>query len=155
MHTDRLRHLQTILRGVPENRFDIMTWTNAGAQACGFAGCALGWASQDETFQALGLFLSVEGYICTEDDDTLAGYETAMRFFDLTCNQAHFIFDPDYYSQYMLEDEFALEESEVDHLVAYEDGEPALNIHDVNSTNVTPFLVEAHIEYVIEGGIDG
>ncbi len=49
----KLKHLRTIAENIPPERFDMDTaWGNS---SCGTVGCMLGWATQDEHFQAMGL----------------------------------------------------------------------------------------------------
>lgn len=59
MRVDRLRMVERVLGEVDERRlpFDISVWLEVPENACGSAGCAIGWAARDPEVVATGLRL--------------------------------------------------------------------------------------------------
>lgn len=68
MNKERLLILADFLDTVPEDRFDMRRWADAGFSdgKCGTRACALGWACTILEFQQLGLYLE-EQYPDTTD----------------------------------------------------------------------------------------
>ncbi|WCD44231.1 hypothetical protein Lumi_092 [Xylophilus phage Lumi] len=92
---DRLRELEKLLRTVPPERFDLDSWVDSDLNTgenltpwregtkyreCGFAGCAVGWASQHQPFRDQGLTLQ---YGCPKVviGDEYATQWAAVKFF--------------------------------------------------------------------------
>ena len=93
----RLLRLADILENVPPERFGLLTWSRE--TPCGFAGCAVGWATQDPEFQAEGL---VMGAVATWGLSTpvsvpvfgqTAGWDAVQGFFGIGHGTALTLFD--------------------------------------------------------------
>ena len=61
MQTERLKLLAEKLRTVPSEKFDLTEWyrpeVKSGEYQCGFAACAVGWATMMPEFREQGLVL--------------------------------------------------------------------------------------------------
>ena len=71
---------------------------------CGFSGCALGWASTDPVFRAMGLVNDGEsiwfepcGPIDNPEESSFEGLESGMHLLDLNRAEAEFLFIPTSY----------------------------------------------------------
>lgn len=69
---------------------------------CNMAACALGWAASLDVFRKEGLMLKVADLDAEEEDDRLcaqpmykgmSGYDAAQKFFGLSWDQTHDVFD--------------------------------------------------------------
>jgi hypothetical protein len=99
---ERLAHLAALLRTVPIQRFDMTDWHRSGGvqaePACGFAGCAVGWATQDHLMQAEGLSMVDEFPRFDADGaDCADGWESVQVFFKLGSDDAGWLFGGDTY----------------------------------------------------------
>ena len=92
---EKLTHLITILEKIPAKDFNIDTWR------CGTQGCALGWAACDPKFNEQGLDLT--NWQVPLYDESL-GIEAGSEFFEITLEESEFLFDPEMYCIYDLED---------------------------------------------------
>jgi len=113
MNTDRLLLLADKLQGrgvyaeagpVPAKKFQLREWfrwsvlsDNVDPTACGFAGCAIGWACTDPKFQAMGLEITKFPYKMVPQFEDATGFHAVMRFFDLGPGEADYLFDEDRY----------------------------------------------------------
>lgn len=70
IRADRLLKLADYLETVPRKKFDMRFWKDEGA--CGFAGCAIGWAAHGKLFRGL----TIKG---TSDLDFEPHYAGATR----------------------------------------------------------------------------
>lgn len=103
MDRERLTTLADFLETVPEARFNINYWCNIdyflGGGGCGFAGCALGWATQIPEFKNDGLI--IVGRYRTELTPSYGGftypYEAAAKFFDISNYISGYLFSPTSY----------------------------------------------------------
>lgn len=123
MNSEQRKHLETLrdfLRDkVPEAKFDMNTWAyiNRAAteepsfnfeevklEACGTAGCAIGWATTIPSIREAGLRLEWDGYsVFPAYKDT--GYFVACAdFFGITYEDAEYLFDPAEYSGHVPKD---------------------------------------------------
>lgn len=114
MHFDRMDMLLQILRTVDEKQFTMDRWCDnrIGEEACGFAGCAMGWAAQSPYFQKLGLSLEHVG-VCVPsvfiqqlillgtDGIKLEGFEAASTVLGITNQEAEHLFDPEAYDDFL------------------------------------------------------
>jgi hypothetical protein len=102
MNTRRLSILAAHLRTVKRKQFDMCFWVSARNTTptdCGSAGCALGHACTIPSLRRAGLKL----------DDTVPcfrphgfyypvyGYDAGKKVFDLSFEEAHYLFNPDSY----------------------------------------------------------
>lgn len=112
MNVDRLTQLADVLCNVPVTKFNMSYWGRyEGKDApkqlditkCGTAACAFGWACSIPEFQAAGLKLISWGgrgeamyYVVqlTTPCMTYTDYRAAAKFFDLTWDEAAWIFNP-------------------------------------------------------------
>jgi len=88
---ERLKHLVTILRAVPPERFDMGYWE------CGTVACAVGHACHDPQFRKEGLHLAkVDGFSqlrpVLDLGVRLDGWEAVEGFFGLIEPQAYSLF---------------------------------------------------------------
>lgn len=123
---EKLTHLINILESVemiPASKFHMPTWveededselvefatnrTVGGDMAkCGFAGCALGWASIDPTFNDAGLNLGGRdedepAIFHVEWGKEILAFDAGEYFFEISESESYFLFDPDtYYEDY-------------------------------------------------------
>jgi len=96
----RLKHLVSVLKKVPEKKFNMYTW--GYKEACGTTACALGWAAQDKEFKKKGLVSSwydeaggIKALSIYLKDNTWAStLESGQFFFGLTQAQANKLFTP-------------------------------------------------------------
>ena len=89
----RLKHLITVLRGVPKRKLNMSYWT------CGSSACAAGWAGMDSLFIKQGFFTNMYN-VNYHDADENTEYEAlhaCAKFFQLPYNQAAYIFMPSAY----------------------------------------------------------
>ncbi|MEX3914841.1 hypothetical protein AB4Y43_01150 [Paraburkholderia sp. BR10872] len=87
MHVERLQRMVTMLRGLPEEKFDITNWD------CGTAACAVGHACLNPIFNEQGLWLS-DGMPAFQGDESWWAVE---RFFEIDSVQSgHLFYGPDY-----------------------------------------------------------
>lgn len=129
---ERLKHLQEILKNVPEESLDMETWSNE----CGTSACAVGWSCMDKKFQEQGLslekrersFIGLES-VMVPFYKGISGWEAVEDFFDLDSTQSGVLFD----------------------MMAYDNGtrEVVLNGDDL-VTNITPQDVIKRIQIVID-----
>jgi len=100
---ERLKHLVTILRAVPPERFDMGYWE------CGTVACAVGHACHDPQFQAEGLHLArVAGFATLRPalNRGQNGWPAVMTFFGLNLDQALYLFSmSDYESAFLTTDD--------------------------------------------------
>jgi hypothetical protein len=89
MHIERLKHLTTVLKEVPPERFDLWGWD------CGTAACAVGWACRDPQMQDEGLrmFNGIPHY------KGLSAWPAVEAFFDLPEYEAAQLFMASRYKQ--------------------------------------------------------
>lgn len=99
MNIERLTKLADFLDTVPERRFDLSRWRAAkGTIECGFAGCAVGWASLIPEFRVDGLTLDSEW-----GEPVFLHWESWLaveRFFDLSTRQAERLFGRSEYQEH-------------------------------------------------------
>jgi hypothetical protein len=108
MNRGRLSLLAAYLETIPEDHFDMSEWVRLkGASViegavpepkCGTSACALGWACSIPEFNDVGLKLDrVVGAICdaVPTYEHARGYDAAEKFFELTHQQARYIFRGD------------------------------------------------------------
>ena len=97
MNVERLGTLAKFLRAVPPERFNMDTWveksTDNGKVACGYAACAMGWACMIPEFRKDGLKL----YGVEPEYNNETGFEVAMEFFDISYENAEYLFSPETY----------------------------------------------------------
>jgi hypothetical protein len=89
---ERLAHLAYVLRWVPMDRFNLCDWDISNgnrAAKCGFAGCAVGWATQDHLMQTEGLTMHMGFPVFMGRDP---GWGAVREFFEVDQNQAEFLF---------------------------------------------------------------
>lgn len=99
MNRVRLERLVQQLANVPADAFDMRRWTDSGAE-CGFAGCAVGWATQDPISASEGLHLAMgflKGLQPVFGDET--GWSAVEAFYELDEADAMSLFNPSYYAQ--------------------------------------------------------
>lgn len=74
-------------------KFDIDHWVEdcMTPYDCGTAACSLGWIARSEWANEIGLCLSANGSPIYDGDYT---YNAAEKFFDISTNQAGWLFDP-------------------------------------------------------------
>jgi hypothetical protein len=80
----------------PEKQFDLACWANGplSLNDCGSAGCALGWATvrfRRQGFVLTGVYSKLPEY------QGNGWYHAAVAFFDITYEEAEFLFCPNYY----------------------------------------------------------
>jgi hypothetical protein len=113
MNNDRLILLADKLEGcgvyaadgpVPPAKFLLREWfrwsvfgDNIDPAACGFAGCAVGWACTDPRFQAMGLKVDRERHKVAPRYGDALGHHAVMRFFALDPDTADYLFAEDRY----------------------------------------------------------
>jgi hypothetical protein len=88
---ERLAHLAQVLREVPAERFDLGDWSTRVEDPCSFAGCAVGWATQDPVLRAEGLGMR-DGFPRFEGTMVDYGWDAVQEFFDLTHADAYSMF---------------------------------------------------------------
>jgi hypothetical protein len=109
MNTDRLLKLADFLDKLPPERFDIYDWVGSDFRgdvdlSCGTTACAIGWATTIPEFRQLGLSLNIQAncyshrIIATPVLDlgggiTLHGFDAAGHLFDITREDAYYLFD--------------------------------------------------------------
>lgn len=114
----RLKALADLLDDVPEKDFDLATWVGQEpreavtkffglvevAPACGFAGCAVGWAIHSRLFPQLGFTPSLSDdeilvpAMYSADGEMIArGWDAVEKIFGISDNMAHFLFMSDRY----------------------------------------------------------
>lgn len=102
VYKKRLEALADFLVTVSPKKFDFSQFasaTNLGEPNCGTVGCALGWACTMPKFQNLGLRLAQTDERTIEPilpDADLEGWTVAMYLFDLTTEDAQYLFIPMY-----------------------------------------------------------
>ena len=109
MHKTRLKRLADLLerkgpyRGkkpIPDDKFDMKTWKSSNYMGCGTTACAIGWAAQDKWFKEKGLKLEKTGFhewwpvTITKQGEEIDGLDAVMDFFDLSYEEADFLFVP-------------------------------------------------------------
>lgn len=103
---EKMRQLADFLETVPPEDFDLDGWVQRSGDpssvffglikrrsACGFAGCAMGWAAYTEFFPGLRL---------TRDKKDIAyagftGYDAIKALLGINENQGYFLFSPNMY----------------------------------------------------------
>ena len=117
INTDRLRELEQLLRKVKPKQFNMCRWGHSLSDndvlgeedyknpKCHTSGCAFGTAAVHKPFVEQGLSLVRDGGAgseCTsyhvEYKNERESFGAAMKFFGLTRVEAHYLFDPNYYS---------------------------------------------------------
>ncbi len=94
MKRDLLKILADYLANeVPVERFDMRIW--ASNRSCGFAGCALGWAAQNEQLKEAGLRTHGRDVYFRK----VSGLEAAMEFFGISGSTASRLFLPTSYME--------------------------------------------------------
>lgn len=102
--SERLLYLASVLEAVPVERFDLAEWGTT--TECGFAGCAVGWATQDPVLLAEGLRTEatpggVVYPVCSTNGSgscTASGWAAVHYFFGLAGRDAEHLFQWDSYS---------------------------------------------------------
>lgn len=103
---ERMRQFADFLETVPPREFDLNEWEAREATAaktmlfgliklepaCGFAGCAMGWAAHSNAFEGLIL---IEGEPVYKG---FGGYRAAQKLLGIKSNAAHFLFGPERYA---------------------------------------------------------
>lgn len=109
---EKLNLLIEIIQTLPKKRFNMGKWVEATEESeCGFAGCALGWATTSLVFQNMGLGVFTESlYNCDYDYTRIMfideyGHEwrdldAGRQLFELNGEEAHFLFMPSSYTLY-------------------------------------------------------
>lgn len=96
----KMRQLASFLRTVPPSQFDLEEWELQAATpavtflfglieiepACGFAGCAMGWAAHSKLFD--GLYMDGSGPVY----NGIAGWNGVTRLFGISSRAADFLF---------------------------------------------------------------
>lgn len=100
LNEEAVRRLVAILRNVSPTDFTMGDWCSAYAvdhkKDCGFAGCALGHATQDEWFKDQGFIMDLYG---APVYDNVLGYMAAVKFFGITYEESLLLFDDKSYSR--------------------------------------------------------
>lgn len=94
MNIGRLTVLENRLRtlSVGQYRFDMVTWgTSSDPNDCGFAGCAIGWATSIPAFKYAGFKLDDKNPHPTWKE--LNNWNAVKAFFDITFQDASYLFD--------------------------------------------------------------
>lgn len=106
MRRDLLVLLRDKLRTVPGGRFDIDHWfkndvVEDTVHPCGFAGCAVGWATTIPEFNAAGLVRTDAGLMrYVTAGGTFSGFDAAGLVFDFPSKKmAYHLFDGDSYDR--------------------------------------------------------
>lgn len=107
VNKERLLKLAEFLETVPADRFDLTEWqsspTAAGRKvtkdrACGFAGCALGWAAHAGLFEGLTLTpISDELSRSSIRYHTAHGWAAPCRLFRIKDEESEYLFKPEFY----------------------------------------------------------
>ena len=152
VRNERLRHLTTVLQRVvdtPElrERFDMDFYITARGEIiandfkCGFAGCAIGWAASDKTFQDEGFILDDKWDIVMIDPKTSKTLEqdtseAAEKFFQIHEDLYYFLFEPGTYNKYDYPFRYGMNKDAIPDELFLEDGEediePQLVIDRIN-----------------------
>jgi len=97
MRKDKLKHLITVLeraKALSLDRFTMNYWFRE--TECSFSACAAGWACQDFQFKQQGLHICEDtqygGWDVAYED--LVSFEALESFFEISEDEAGFIFDP-------------------------------------------------------------
>ena len=118
MNSEALIRLADLLEGkgpyeeqgpVPDDVFDMEIWgedyEKLGTGECGFAGCALGWATTDRWFKERGLLMPrlVDGTVgepqfMQDNGWTGYGFRAAASFFRISFALARHLFSPSGYA---------------------------------------------------------
>jgi len=114
--TEKLLHLRDILENIKQSHFFMARWVhphisvfnllNDGPEECGFAGCAMGWACVDKTFNKMKLRFNLNGApeYELENGTVKTNFSAAIAFFELSIAEADFLFYPlTYYRESILE----------------------------------------------------
>lgn len=102
----KMRQLANFLETVPPEDFDLEGWVQQTGQpvpmffglihrqpACGFAGCAMGWAAHTELFPGLRLTRDKKD-VCYAG---FTGYDAVMALLGISENISYFLFSPSMY----------------------------------------------------------
>lgn len=94
MHKERLEQMVTMLRNLPEEKFDISGWS------CGTTACAVGHACATPVFQAQGLLLrqDFDGVMPAYGESD--GWRAVGEFFELDIDDAEHLFYSAMYPNY-------------------------------------------------------
>lgn len=102
----KMRQLANFLETVPVRKFNLDKWDDTYynlrtvlsyiglEKACGFAGCAMGWAAYSELFDGLKLengMIKYKGYTC---------FTAAAQLFNINYQTSLYLFDPECYLEY-------------------------------------------------------
>lgn len=104
MIVTRLQHLITILQAVEPRQLRMKLWFSElrhGQPACGTAACAIGHACLDPEFNKQGLSIW-EGRPAVSPNEF--SWSAVTKFFDLTTDQAGYLFDESCYNPFGRED---------------------------------------------------
>lgn len=102
MNVKRLQKLADFLRIVPREVFNIRGWLYADinedisshlhnperASECGFAACAMGWATQIPSFRRAGLLIAGRTPVFKDE----LGFDAAEKFFDIDAYTSRYLF---------------------------------------------------------------
>lgn len=112
-NVERLKRLVTVLEAVAADPaksrdFDMSTWAS-DFPSCGTHMCACGWATTDPVLAAQGLTLKPykfndKAFDITYDGET--GFDAVAKFFDISDNDATWLFDPEQYEPDPEDDEY-------------------------------------------------
>lgn len=105
MRADRLLKLADLLETVPRKAFDLGLWETKRATKpegkkqgeCGFAGCAIGWATHAKLFRGLSFrrYTWCETPHLAYRDST--NWEAVQKLFSIGATQAYHLFEEDSY----------------------------------------------------------
>ena len=90
---ERLTHLAALLDTVPSERFNLSLWVDS-TQECGFAGCAVGWATHDRALKAEGLTFDDSCGAGAPTFEGLRNWPAVELFFGLEVGAADHLFGP-------------------------------------------------------------
>jgi hypothetical protein len=106
MNRERLQHLITILERVPPSHLEMEGWI------CGTSACAIGWAARDPVFNQQGFMLRntrspfpvyvLDGAPVADNPDS---WDAVMAFFELTLDDALYMFSHRMYTSDEKDDE--------------------------------------------------
>lgn len=135
MNRERLEHLITVIRRVPDEQFDLSLWMSSDYNIqeqkaldpeCKTVGCALGWACLDPEFKAQGLHLNKFNEPTFGRDTSFSAGEV---FFDIGYIASSFLFSPTQYPGHEYSRDITKQDviSHIEHVLA---GKPIPNLHN-------------------------
>lgn len=108
-HKNRLLKLADLLDNIPKKKFNLREWaTVIGSEIhadtsqikeCGFAGCAVGWATTIPSFNRAGLRPIRNAARYVVKGRGYYGWEAPMMFFGVDGDDANYLFSMDYYDR--------------------------------------------------------